>query len=112
MTQTKKIEWSDKVGAISAFLCIVHCLTVPSLLAMGVGFISHPLIALLFIIIAFISIYKTTKNKISSPESVFLWISFTGFLISILFEESAVLFEYTMYIFSIAIVLGHFYNMR
>jgi hypothetical protein len=41
-----------------------------------------------------------------------MWISFFGFVISIIFEEKAPLFEYTMFLFSISIILGHIYNMR
>jgi hypothetical protein len=64
MIQTKNIYWADKLGAISAFTCIIHCLTVPTFLAMGIGFLSNPIIAFLFIMIAFISIYKTTKGTL------------------------------------------------
>ncbi|GEQ86032.1 hypothetical protein ULMS_15400 [Patiriisocius marinistellae] len=112
MTQTKKIYWADKLGAISAFLCIIHCLAVPTFLAMGIGFLSNPIIAALFIIIAFISIYKTTKGNFTKGISVFLWVAFAGFLISILFEDRGEIFEYGTFIFSSSIILGHFYNMR
>jgi hypothetical protein len=112
MIQTKKIYWADKLGAISALLCIIHCLAVPTLLAMGIGFLSNPIIALLFIIIAFISIYKTTKGNFIAAVSVFLWVAFIGFVISILLEERAEIFEYGMFVFSILIIVGHLYNMR
>jgi membrane-associated HD superfamily phosphohydrolase len=112
MTQIKKIYWADKLGATSAFICIIHCLTVPTFLALGIGFLSNPIITFLFISIAFISIYKTTKGNFSKGISIFLWVAFTGFLISTLLEERAEIFEYTMFIFSSLIILGHFYNMR
>ena len=112
MIQTNKIYWADKLGAISAFLCIIHCLAVPTFLAMGVGFISNPIIAFLFILIAFLSIYKATKGSLVKGNSVFLWVVFAGFIISTLFEERNDIFEYGMFIFSILIILGHFYNMR
>ncbi|MGK0307896.1 MAG: hypothetical protein ACI8RP_000852 [Urechidicola sp.] len=112
MSQTKKIYWADKLGAISAFICIIHCLAVPTLLAMGIGFLSNPIIAFLFIMIAFISIYKTTKRNFMQTISVFLWVAFIGFVISMLLEEHAEIFEYGMFVFSILIILGHIYNMR
>lgn len=112
MSQTKKIYWADKLGAISAVLCIIHCLAVPTFLAMGIGFLSNPIIAFLFIIIAFFSIYKATKGKFSKGINVFLWVAFIGFVISILLEERAEIFEYGMFLFSTSIILGHFYNMR
>jgi hypothetical protein len=112
MIQTNKIYWADKLGAISAFICIIHCLAVPTFLAMGIGFLSNPIIAFLFIIIAFFSIYKATKGKFSKGINVFLWVAFIGFVISILLEERAEIFEYGMFIFSILIIVGHIYNMR
>ena len=112
MTQTKKIYWADKLGAISAFLCIIHCLAVPTFLAMGIGFISNPIIAFGFVLIAFISIYKTTRGNFTKRISIFLWVAFICFVLSTLLEERAEIFEYGMFIFSSLIILGHFYNMR
>jgi hypothetical protein len=112
MIQTKKIYWADKLGAISAFLCIIHCLAVPTLLALGISFLGNPIVAFLFIIIAFISIYKATNGKLTKGINVFLWVAFIGFVISILLEERAEIFEYGMFLFSTLIIFGHFYNIR
>lgn len=112
MTTTKNIYWADKLGAISAFLCIIHCLAVPTFLAMGIGFLSNPIIAYLFILIAFISIYKTTNGNFKKGNNLFLWVVFIGFVISILLEERHEIFEYGMHIFSTLIIVGHFYNIR
>ncbi|WP_084203508.1 MerC domain-containing protein [Psychroserpens damuponensis] len=112
MIQTKQINWADKLGAISALLCIVHCLAVPALLTMGMSFISHPIIAYLFIAIAFFSIFKATKKHFLKPISIFLWIAFIGFVTSMFLENQAKVFEYTMFLFSVLIILGHLYNLR
>ena len=73
---------------------------------------SNPIIAFLFIIIAFISIYRATNRKFTEGNSIFLYVAFVGFVISILLEERAEIFEYGMFVFSILIILGHIYNMR
>jgi len=112
MIQTKKIYWADKLGAISAFLCIVHCLAVPTLLALGVGFLSNPIITFVFITIAFFSIYKATNGKFKKGISVFLWLAFIGFMVCIILEERAEIFEYGMFLFSVLLIIGHFYNIR
>ena len=112
MIETRKIYWADKIGVVSAFLCMVHCLTVPILLAMGVGFITNPIIACLFILIAFLSIYNVTRGRRSKPLSIFLWLAFSGFLVSIVLEERAEIFEYGMFFFSTAIIIGHLFNMQ
>jgi hypothetical protein len=112
MIEIKKIHWADKLGVISAFLCIIHCLAVPALLTLGIGFLSNPIIAFLFIIIAFISIYRATNRKFTEGICVFLYVAFVGFVICILLEERAEIFEYGMFVFSISIIIGHIYNMR
>ncbi|RZN84084.1 MAG: MerC domain-containing protein [Winogradskyella sp.] len=112
MTTIKKIYWADKLGIVSAILCIIHCLATPLLMTIGVGFLNNPVIAILFILIAFVSIYKTTKRNFFKGVSILLWIAFTGFVISILLEEQSEIFEYGMYLFSTLIILGHFYNIR
>jgi hypothetical protein len=112
MTKTNNINWADKLGMVSAFLCIIHCLAAPLLLTMGVSFLHHPVIAFGFILVAFISIYKVTKGKLFDVISILLWIAFTGFVISIVLEERAEIFEYLMYLFSASIIAGHLYNLR
>jgi hypothetical protein len=111
MILIKKIKWEDKLGVISALLCMVHCLATPTLLALGVSFLSNPIIAFLFMFIAFISIYKATDGKFVWGSSVFLWMSYIGFVISLVLEERADIFEFGMFLFSIAIIIGHSYNI-
>lgn len=112
MTTTKKIHWADKLGAISAILCIAHCLAVPTLLAMGIGFLKNPVIVFLFISIAFISILKATKGNLLTGINILLWVAFTGFVVSLLLEEYAEIFEFGTFFFSALIIMGHVYNMR
>ena len=112
MTQVKKIYWADKLGAISAFLCILHCVSVPTLLTLGINFLNNPIVAFIFITIAFFSIYKVTKGRLKKTNSLFMWVAFIGFVISIVLEEQAPFFEYAMFVCSISIILGHLYNMR
>jgi len=112
MTIAKKINWADKLGIASAILCIIHCLAAPLLLTMGISFLHNPVIALLFIIIAFISIYKTTKGSLFNKLSIILWIAFCGFVLSIILEERSKIFKYTMYLSSIILIIGHSYKMH
>ncbi|ARV08428.1 hypothetical protein BTO05_01745 [Winogradskyella sp. PC-19] len=112
MIQTNKIYWADKLGIVSAILCMIHCLAVPTLLTMGISFLNNPVIAILFILIAFVSIYKTTKRNFYKGVSVLLWIAFAGFVISIILEERAQIFQYTMYLSSVSIIIGHLYSIK
>ena len=112
MILLKNTNWEDKLGVISALLCMVHCLVTPTLLALGINFLNNPIIVFLFIFIAFISIYKATKGKFTNRISVFLWVPFIGFIISLVLEERVKIFEFGMFLFSVAIVIGHSYNIR
>lgn len=112
MIQSLKKNWADKLGITSATLCIIHCLALPVLMTMGVGFLDNPIITLLFVIIAFISIYASSKIKVSHRLTLFLWIAFCGFTLSILLEEKLKLFEYGTYLFSIAIIVGHLLRIK
>ncbi|HHP7242647.1 MAG TPA: MerC family mercury resistance protein [Cyclobacteriaceae bacterium] len=112
INRRRNIYWADKLVAVSAFLCIIHCLAVPTLLALGLGFLGNPIISYLFITIAFISIFNATKNKVLEGKSIFLWSAFVGFVLSLFFEEKSKLFEYGTYLFSIAIIVGHLMRMK
>lgn len=112
MIQSLKKHWADKLGITSAALCIIHCLALPTLMAMGVGFLDNPIITFLFIIIAFISIYSTNKGNASRRLAIFLWIAFCGFIASIFLEEKSILFEYGTYVFSTAIIVGHLIRIK
>jgi hypothetical protein len=111
MENTRQIIWADKLGAISAFLCIIHCLAVPALLTLGVSFIEHPVIAYLFMGIAFVSIFNATKGNSRSKVSIILWTGFIGFVACLILEEHGEIYEYGMYVFSITIIAGHLYNL-
>lgn len=112
MIHSKKVYLADKLGILSALLCIIHCLALPVFLAVGVRFLHNPIISSLFVLIAFISIFNVTKGKLSHSNSIFLWAAFTGFVLTVIFEESHLIIEYLMYFFSVCLIVGHLYNMR
>lgn len=112
MIQTLKKHWTDKLGILSATLCMIHCLSLPVLMSMGVGFLDNPFITSLFVFIAFISIYNSPEAKVSKQLTLFLWVAFGGFVLSLLLEEKAKLFEYGTYLFSIAIIVGHLIRIK
>lgn len=112
MIQRMKNQWADKLGIISAILCMLHCLALPSLMIMGFGFLGNPMVTASFVGISFISIYAISKKKSSQRLITFLWIVYIGLVISIVLEEKSNLFEYASYLFSLAIIVGHLLHMR
>ncbi|EAS19923.1 MerC domain-containing protein [Nonlabens mediterrranea] len=111
MIQTKTKNWADTLGIIGATLCIIHCLSMPLLLTMGLAFLENPIIAGLFIGIAIISISKATGMRFNQTHFKILWVSLIGFIACLILEEKGVIFKYGMYAFSLGIIIGHIYNV-
>lgn len=107
-----KSIYTDSIGIISSTLCLVHCIATPLLIALGFGYFSTPFITYIFLIIAFIAIYKTTKNNKHIKNSSFLWTSFWGFVFSNLLKEEFEFLHYFEYFFGFLIIIGHINNIR
>ena len=112
MISTSKINIADLIGIVSSSLCLVHCIATPLLIAFGAGFITNPFFKYLFLIISFISIFKATENITSKKKSLLLWVSFCGFLFSILFQEEYEWLHFSGYFFAILIIIGHILNIK
>lgn len=111
MNRTLKNNWADKLGIIGAILCIIHCLSMPLLLTLGLGGLENPVIATLFVIVACVSVYNATDGTFTVLRYNLLWISLLGFILCIFLEEKDVIFKYGMYLFSTTIIVGHLYNL-
>ena len=107
-----KINKADTVGILNSSLCIIHCVATPLLLSFGSGFLSNPFLEYLFLIIAFISIYKTTNAVTNRKIVMLLWVAFWGFLFSTLFEDEYSWLQYSSYFFALLIIIGHILNIR
>lgn len=112
MNKQMKKQWADKLGITSAILCIIHCLTLPSLMIMGFGFLSHPIVTVLFVSVSFISIFTISKEKVGRRLITFFWFASFGLVISMVLEGQLQIFAYTSYLFSLAIIVGHVVHMR
>ncbi len=107
-----KINNADLIGILSSSICLVHCIATPLLIAFGAGFITNPFFKYLFLIISFVSIFKSTENITSKKISLLLWVSFWGFLFSTLFQEEYEWLHYSGYLFAILIIIGHVLNLK
>ncbi len=107
-----RVRWTDITGIVSSFACVVHCLAAPLLMALGAGFLAYPPLKYLFIIIAFAAIYETTYHEVPRKVAITLWLSFWVMLFSLLLEERYPWLEYTGYLASFGIIVGHIMNIR
>lgn len=104
-------KWPDTLGIFSAILCILHCLTMPILLTIGLGFLENPIVAGLFIGIASFSVLKATNRSLKLSHYKLLWFSLIGFITCLVLEEKSIFFKYSMYLFSTLMIFGHVYNL-
>lgn len=112
MTNLKKYNIADFVGITSSIICLVHCIATPLLIAFGVGFMTNPFFKYLFLVISFVSIFKSTEYTTNMKNALFFWISFFGFLFSTLFQENYHWLHYVGYFFAILIITGHILNIK
>ena len=103
---------ADTIGIINSSICVIHCIATPLLLAFGVGFMANPFFKYLFLIIAFLSIFKTTQALTSGKIATLLWVSFWGFSFSTLLEDEYTWLQYSSYCFALLIIIGHIINIR
>lgn len=131
---------SDIVGAVSAFLCIIHCAIVPVLMGIHstyyasstltssmeeghlhtdasnwVTFLdtSHWHIAdYFFILITLIAVFFATRKSKIHWIKIGLWSSAVIFIASILLEETVIGVEYLAYLASASLIVFHLLNQR
>ena len=103
---------SDFVGIISSSICAVHCIATPMLIAIGANFLSSSWLKFVFVIIAFLAIYRATIHSPFLKISLMLWVSFWIFLFSLFLEKTYPMLEYSGLIASAGIVTGHVMNIR
>ncbi|MDX2302563.1 MAG: MerC domain-containing protein [Microscillaceae bacterium] len=105
---------SDKIGMISSFLCLVHCLTVPVLLSFQpvlAEFITEDLFYLeyIFLALSFVAVYYSARNA-----SFFIKVSFgivlTVFSVSLLLEHHLDWMRYLTYLGSLGLIVTHLIN--
>ena len=102
----------DGLGITSATICLVHCIGTPFLIGAGwLGF-ENETWTYFFILIGFIAIYHTTKQSPTGMHTWMLWISFWGFLFSMLFKEEFEWLHDMANLFSVFIIVGHLLNIR
>jgi hypothetical protein len=132
---------SDFIGAISAFLCIIHCSIVPILMGFHSVYYAGDALAsnshtehlhahsdldslhffegshwhsldYFFIVITLVAVFFATRTSVVSWIKIGLWSCASLFIVSILLEESIVGIEYLAYLASALLIIFHFLNQR
>ena len=114
-------RYSDKIGIISSFLCLIHCLITPFIFILKAcsetccsqSPIWWQSIDYLFLTVAFIAIWSSTQKKMKYWLRISFWLSWSLLLVVILNESLQLihLSNYLLYIPALLIVALHFYNL-
>jgi len=109
-------EAADWLGILSSGLCLVHCLLLPGMLFLQLGFTAPGIghwhyFDYAFLIFSFIACYFTSRRCTSKYIVALLW-SFFGLLaLSILLHDFSDIFEYTIYLASSGLIVCHSLNI-
>ena len=108
-----QIRLADSISILTSGICLIHCLATPLLLVVGYGpFIEQEGSKYIFVIISFLSIFYALKDSSSLKIGVLLWTSFWIFLFSIFFHEEYTWLNYSSYLGSVGIIIGHILNIK
>ncbi|MBP1841643.1 MerC domain-containing protein [Formosa algae] len=117
-------EKPDSVGAIASTLCLIHCIATPVLFMVQScaldgcqadavptwwGFIDY-----VFLVIAFFSIYRSTKTTTLYWIKPAFWLSFLMLLFVILNEKNTWFYlnENYIYVPALSLIALHLYNRK
>lgn len=116
------LKKSDKIGAITSTLCLLHCLATPLLFVISAENFSSqnttPFwwsnIDYVFLSIGFLAVLQSTKNTSKKIMKITLWTSWI-ILFFLITNEKLELFhipEIFTYITSITLAVLHLYNLK
>ncbi|MEM6807202.1 MAG: MerC domain-containing protein [Bacteroidota bacterium] len=112
-------SYSDMLGMGSAMLCLIHCLAAPVLMGLGVNlsqiessFFLQEFWEYIFLSLGFIAVYFSSKHSPTLLIKILLWGTFLALAASIFLHEISPVFEYLVYIASLALIITHLYNFR
>lgn len=102
---------ADVLGIIASSFCLVHCIATPLLIAMGAVAFTHPIVTYVFLMVAFLAIYKTTQKPTLSIIRFLLWFNFGAYAFATILHEMAHISAVYSYVFAALIILTHVSNI-
>tara|TARA_B100000900_G_C20352829_1_gene623047 strand:- start:202 stop:606 length:405 start_codon:yes stop_codon:yes gene_type:complete len=113
---------ADTVGAIASTLCVIHCLATPFIFvvqsctaaccANAPGWWAS--FDYIFLLISFVSIYRSTQTTIKKIMKPILWSNFFLLFALIINEKIKLIFiaETATYVTALTLAIMHLYNLK
>jgi len=113
---------SDKIGALSSTLCLIHCVATPFIFIAQSSSITccntapswWSFIDYVFLVISFFAVYRSTQTTSKNWIKSSLWISWSLLFIIIINEKMKwfSLEDYFIYFPALALIILHLYNRK
>jgi hypothetical protein len=107
---TRLFRSGDGLGIVNSALCIVHCLTMPVLIAAGASFLKHPLIGWAFVILAYLAVRSAIRSRNNARTALVLVIGWAVFAVGVVLEPIHADLEALTYLGSAVLITGHLPN--
>lgn len=103
---------ADLFGMTNSLLCLAHCMAMPVLVAAGAGFLSHPLIELLFIAVSAWAVRSAVASGTPRQLALYLWLMWAVFAAMLVAEHFTHSLHWLGWAASAGLVVGHSVNYR
>jgi hypothetical protein len=108
---------SDFLGIFGSILCLIHCLALPLFISMEpmmFQFIAEDIHHwdYVFLAFSFVAVYFSTRNSSSFSIKFSFYAVLILLTVSIVWEDSLMVFQYLGYLASIALIITHIINLR
>jgi len=100
----------DGLGIINSAACIVHCLAMPVLVALGAGFMGHPGVNWAFVVLALLAVRSAVRGRANAMAARLLGIGWALFAVGLALETMDDRLEALAYVGSGILILGHVLN--
>lgn len=105
-------RFADGLGLINTVLCILHCTALPVLVLLGAGFLEHPWVDALFVLIAGLAVWWATRGGTSRPVALLMWSALVLFALAMALEHRMHVLHEVGLVASGLLLVGHLLNLR
>lgn len=106
------LRTGDLLGIINSVLCLIHCMALPVLIAIGASFVQHPTVTWSFICLAFLAVRNAVRASGDASIALLLGIGWAVFAAGMVAEPFAAELEALTYLGSTLLIVGHLLNYR
>lgn len=105
-------EWGDRLGVMNTALCMAHGMALPLTASLGIAFVDHPALALVFAGLAALSVALASSVPYHPAIIPMLWIPVALFTLSVVADDNGPWMPAIGHMSSGMLLAGHVMNHR